>query len=1196
MRWILRIRVFIIISLAVMLISAAVIFSVLRAALPYATGYKNEIQQEISQQIGLPVAIDSIDAAINWFSPRLKLIGVSVFDEKNKVPLFNFHEAFVELDIIASILRGELIMGDVGLVGADISIEKLSEKEWQIQGVNFTSEGSSELPDRFLYMLQNADYLLHDSNIYYQDHTGENLSFVLSNINIDVNNNFNNHDIKFSMNLPEEYGDNLAVVANLTGDLDSLAGDIYIEVNQLKLEQWNNKFKILKTHGVDAVLDISLWGTLQGNKVETLLTQFVSKNVSIKNNATAKTWATDSLSANIRYAVDQGHWNVTVSDFQFGEQAGGEWQKPVNLLASEDDENYFISSDFLRIGDLQKMAEAVLSEDALADLEKLTAYRISADVYNLNVKIPKDTPGDQLLDKLYLNASVVDFSMYVPEKEMSLRGIDAAINFENGSGSIDVLTQAAEIVLPKLFREPLYADTLQGNVVLTHGEDKWQLSSNRLQIKNSHVNTFSRFDVHFSSAKDIFIDAQTDFFNAQGKYARQYLPVGIMKPKLVDWLDKAIIDGYVPDGKFIMHGNPHDFPYKDHSGVFQVLFTAKDVDLQFLEQWPLLTDASALIKFNSLSLVVENTRAKTQDTSLYNGYAEIDDLMHPHLVVTTDAHGKNEYLQQYVWNSPLDKVIGNSLRLFQFKGESDLNLKIEVPLDAKGGEVAIDGHLNFINSEIYYAALGYGINSINGVVDFTKDSIFADSVKAKVQNRPVTLNAFTRNGNSGKEKVFRLDGVLEADYLLQRFEWIPKDWISGQSKWSIDVAVPAVQKDYLVNIKAKSQLENVVLQISDRVKKPAGKKIDLSAEIDVLSQNGLHVEASAGSANAIDILDLYAIRDDKSLWSFDVKSDYITGKGEFTEGLGKTTQIKLDLENADVYKLFISESKKQSKPLKPADFPALSWKAKKLLWDDWVFTDVNLETSWHEHGMLINTLSLKGPAMVFDAKGSWLTSWRDSHETVLQGSISSNNLGDTLTGLGFQRSIDRCEYKATFESSWAAEPYSFSWGKIKGKTSFEMEDGEILEVDPGAGGRLLGLLNIFKLTNRLAFDFDDVYRKGFSFDYISGDFEFINGNGSLKDFDVIAPAADINMFGRIGIVDRDYGLLMRVKPHTGTLTFAGGAMLGGVVVGAGLALIEKVFDLDVIGQNVYSITGSWDDPHVEKIIERSLDTSEEEGF
>ncbi len=236
--------------------------------------------------------------------------------------------------------------------------------------------------------------------------------------------------------------------------------------------------------------------------------------------------------------------------------------------------------------------------------------------------------------------------------------------------------------------------------------------------------------------------------------------------------------------------------------------------------------------------------------------------------------------------------------------------------------------------------------------------------------------------------------------------------------------------------------------------------------------------------------------------------------------------------------------------------------------------------------------------MTFNARGTWLTSWRGLHETVLQGTINSSNLGDTLVGLNFPRSLDRCDYVATFDSKWPAEPYRLSWANMKGKVSFEMFDGEILDVDPGAGGRLLGLLNIFKLTNRLAFDFDDVTRKGFAFDSIKGDFEFVNGDGSLKNFDVIAPAADINMFGSIGLVERDYGLLMHVKPHTDSLTFAGGVLLGGVVVGAGLALIQKVFDLGVLGHNVYSITGSWDDPKVEQIIERNPDdvSIEEDDF
>ncbi len=1205
MRWLLRFRVCVIICLAVVLISAAVIFSIIRAVLPYATDYKNEIQQELSQQIGLPVEIHSIDAAIHGFSPRLKLIGMSVFDEKNKVPLFNFREAFVELDVIASIMRGQIIVDDVGLIGADLSIEKLSNNEWMVQGIRISSEGSSELPDQFLYMLKNADYLLHDSNIYYQDHTGEKLNLNLLDVNINVENNFNNHEIKFSMNLPEAYGQDLVVVASLQGDIESLVGDIYIEASQLNINQWNKKFSILDEYQIDSVVDIDLWVTLDKNNIQTLVTRFTAEDLVIKNKATNKQWRTNYLSTNLRYANNAGNQNITVTDFYFGEYLQPEWVQPVTIIANSDESSYSLSAGFLRIDDVRAMTEVFLNPEQLPELDQLKSHQIQADIYNLDLRLPKVISKQQLLDNLVLDASIIDFSIFDDNSNSKLSGMDAFLHYDDKQANIELGTQDAVLLMADSFRESFLIDVLQGSLIANYKDEVWTLTTNRLQLKNSHANTFSRLNIQLSSLDDIFVDVQTDFYDADGKNATHYLPVGVMDPALVDWLDMAVMDGYISAGSFILQGPLSDFPYYKHNGVFQVLLSLQDVNMQFLDSWPVLTEASATVNFHNQSLFVTNASGKTQGALLTNGSAEIIDLANPHLTVKTEAHGKSEDIQSYVWNSALDDILGDALRLFQLDGESHLSLKLDVPLNKDEVDVGIDGHLQFLNAELYYPSLGYELREINGVIDFTEDSVFADSMTAKIQNESVLLNAFTQQTDSGSEVVFHLDGVMSTDYLLQRYEWVPEDWASGESKWAIDIEIPYQPEDYLVHIKASSALQGAMFEMSDRVKKEQESKVLFSAEIDVLDNKGLQLVSKATvltsdeeGATGRDVFDVFAVRNEDERWDFTIDSTFISGKGAFTEGLDKDTQIKLELENIDVYSLFFTDEDKNSKPLNPFDIPPLNWHAKKVLWNDMVFTDVQVETDWHKHGMLINTFSLKGNAMAFNASGTWLTSWRGSHETVLQGTVASSNLGDTLVGLNFPRSLDRCKYTATFDSKWPAEPYGLSWGNMKGKTSFKMTDGEILDVDPGAGGRLLGLLNIFKLTNRLLLDFDDVTREGFSFDSIKGDFEFVNGDGSLKDVDVIASAADINIFGSIGLVARDYGLLMRVKPHTDSLTFAGGALLGGVVVGAGLALIQKVFDLGIIGHNVYSITGDWDDPKVEKIIERSLidDSTEEDDF
>jgi len=1206
MRWLIRFRICIIICLAVVLISAAVIFSVLRAVLPYATGYKNEIQLEISKQIGLPVEIESIDAAIHWFSPRLKLIGVSIYDKKNKVPLFNFREAFVELDVVASAMHGEFIVADVGLIGADISIEKLSEKEWLVQGIKITSEGSSELPEQFVYMLKNSNYLLHDCNIYYQDHTGEKLNLSLLDINMDVRNNFNNHKIKFSMNLPESYGKSLVVVADLQGDFDTLDGEIYVEAQRLKVRQWNKKFKLQNKYRVDTTLDINIWSTLKNGAIETLITQLTSRDLTIVNRQSGKSWQTNYLTTNLRYVKQDENWNLTVSDFYFGDEAKASWGRPVTVLASDDDAYYYLSADFLRLDELYQIADVVLPAEFKQKIESalqldhaddLTAYQLKTDIYNLNLKVPKDMSQQNLFDKLEFEAVLSDFSLADDAGHFKLAGFDLSVQYADNHASIDLQTKDAKVEYPSLMVEPISVGLLQGRLTLDRVADGWQINSEQLQLQNNHINTFSRLNLRIAANDHIFVDAQTDFYDADGKFVKHYLPVGIMSSGLIDWLNMAVTDGHVPEGKFILHGELADFPYADHSGVFQVMFSAHDVNMKFLDDWPMLTDGSATIKFDNQSLFVTNMKGRTHDAKMLDGSATFLDLDKPHLTVKIDAHGKNEDLQSYVWNSPLDDVLGDAMRLFQFEGENDLALKLEIPLDKDDVDVDIDGHLTFIDTSIYYPALGYDLSRINGVVDFTRETIFADSISARFDNKPVTINAFTEDGDSGSQVVFRLDGDIDIDYLLQSYQWIPEDWLSGQSAWSIDIALPYQPQDYLVRITADSYLEDVVVNVSDKVQKPSGSKLALAAEINVLDGGDLQISASFDKdKNAVNLIDLFATRDAEKVWRFDVKSAYMTGKGELTEGLGKDTQFILDLDEVNVYALFFNKNKKAGKPLTPSDFPPLNWQAKKVLWDDWTFTDVKLETGWNKHGMLINKFSLKGPAMTFDAHGTWLTAWNGSHETVMQGNISSSNCGETLVGLGYQRSLDHCEYNASFKSKWPAEPYALSWANMKGETSFEMKKGEILEVDPGTGGRLLGLLNIFKLANRLAFDFDDVTRKGFAFDIIKGDFDFVNGDGYLKNFDVSAPAADINMFGSIGMVKHDYGLLMRVKPHTDSLTFAGGYLMGGVVVGAGLALLQKVFDLGVIGHNVYSITGTWDKPVIEKIIEREEDISDDEDF
>jgi len=148
-------------------------------------------------------------------------------------------------------------------------------------------------------------------------------------------------------------------------------------------------------------------------------------------------------------------------------------------------------------------------------------------------------------------------------------------------------------------------------------------------------------------------------------------------------------------------------------------------------------------------------------------------------------------------------------------------------------------------------------------------------------------------------------------------------------------------------------------------------------------------------------------------------------------------------------------------------------------------------------------------------------------------------------------------------------------------------------MDPGAGGRIVGLLNVFKLFDRLTLDFSDVSGEGFAFDSVEGDFEFRDGHAFTENIEISAAAANMKLTGKVGTVDRDYDLHVQIRPRSSAAAFTSGTLAGGPVLGAGLVLINKLFGLEKSTYDEYEITGAWDDPQIEQIEKRSAETDVE---
>ena len=168
-------------------------------------------------------------------------------------------------------------------------------------------------------------------------------------------------------------------------------------------------------------------------------------------------------------------------------------------------------------------------------------------------------------------------------------------------------------------------------------------------------------------------------------------------------------------------------------------------------------------------------------------------------------------------------------------------------------------------------------------------------------------------------------------------------------------------------------------------------------------------------------------------------------------------------------------------------------------------------------------------------------------------------------------------------------------GALQGNLHIQARNGQLLEVEPGAG-RVLGLLSVAQLPRRMMLDFRDFFSRGFAFNRLEGNVRFGDGAAHTDDMRIEGPAADIGIRGRTDLRAQRFDQTIDVQPRAGNLLTVVGAVAGGPVGAAVGAAANAVLGkpLGGIGARTYHVSGPWKDPKVE-VIDREQARGDEDG-
>lgn len=319
-------------------------------------------------------------------------------------------------------------------------------------------------------------------------------------------------------------------------------------------------------------------------------------------------------------------------------------------------------------------------------------------------------------------------------------------------------------------------------------------------------------------------------------------------------------------------------------------------------------------------------------------------------------------------------------------------------------------------------------------------------------------------------------------------------------------------------------------------------------------------------------------------WAVNISSPEINGKITLPVNFNSASEIIANLNYINLNAL--AGGQPSSEKINPKTLPSIRFTADKVEYGRATLGNVSFTTTPGAGGMVISSFSIRSGNLNLQAAGNWLHS-SGGDKTRLHGKAATSNVTGLLTSMG----IDAHNFVAgngdlSFDLNWNNAPFALSLSNMSGTANLNVGRGRIVEVSPSADakmdiGRMLNLFSLQSIPRRLSFDFSDVFMKGYSFDSLRGDYKFSSGNVTTSNMRFDGPLAKVSISGRIGLVMKDFDLILSVTPYvTSSIPLAATLITGQPVIGVAAWAVSKVVSgpVNKVATYYYSVKGTWSNP------------------
>ena len=852
-----------------------------------------QLETRASQALGVTVRIGAITAHSGGVFPSFELSDVQLLDPEGR-------EALHLPRVLAALSPGSLWnlgFEQLYIDSPQLNIRRAQDGRIYVAGLDL-SKGQDTVGGAGDWFFSQTELVIQGGTLQWTDEMRPvPTTLVLQQLDLVIRNQYRKHALRLDATPPTELGERFSLRGEFrqpllsahAGQWRGWEGQIFTMFDRVDLSQLQRyaNLGVAMTGGsgvLRAWIDVE-HGQVTGATVDVKLSQ-----VGMTLGPDLAPLALTSLNGRLGGRLLAGGVEFSTQNLQFDTQDGMHWPggnvRVSYVQASEHSAAWGeLQGDRLDLEALAQIAKRLPLDARIPEAlgryaPKGLVERIQAGWHGpLDAPIRYEAKGRVARLEVAARAAQapLEIAKEAPLKDSPLhmgspgvRGALVDFDFNQTGGHASLLMQDGRVEFPGLFEDPVIGlDQLSADV-------RWQISGERLSVQLSSLN-FSNADAQgevqlkwntsdpgTSPAGSHFpgmLDMQGSMSRAEGTRVHRYLPL-VINREVRDYLRDAVTGGRASGVRFRVRGDLKDMPFTDPAkGDFRVTANIRDATFAYVPRslqpagalpWPALTQLNGELVLDRSSLQLKDVSANLAQAlgpRISHGQARIPDLRHaPTVSVSLDARGPlDEMIKEVVTASPLAAMTAQTLSQASARGNAELQLKLQLPLNELD-KSSVQGQAKLAGNELQISPDTPALTRVRGVVHFSeKGFVIAGGVarllggEVRAEGGTIQLPGTSATGPA----MLRMQGTMTAEGLRQTKELGVLARMAHQASGSTTYSVVLGFRRGVPELQVSSSLQGLALDLPAPLGKRAEAQLPLRLETALTRES---LQAQAGRA------------------------------------------------------------------------------------------------------------------------------------------------------------------------------------------------------------------------------------------------------------------------------------------------------------------------------------------------------------